>query len=192
MSKEPDHFNQTPRRKAEFIRPPNTLKAKVGSGGLSEEILNKAQTLLENNAAEFGPLADLYFTSLMRGVEMARLDQAPDDNENVIAHIIYPAMQLKANGGMFHYQLVTRAADKLIQFLEVIEKPDEEALEIVVAFLTTIRAIVNSKITGDGGRHGRDLIDALNHACMRYFEKHPGQRKDIDFDYIHKVDDQTP
>lgn len=192
MSKDPDHFNQVPRRKAEFIRPPNTLKAKVGSGGLSEDILNKAQTLLENNAAEFAPLAELYFTSLMRGVESARKASLSDDNENVIAHIIYPAMQLKANGGMFHYQLVTRAADKLIQFLEVIERPDEEALEIVVAFLTTIRAIVNSKIIGDGGKHGRDLIDALNHACMRYFEKYPGQRKDADYDYIHKVDDQTP
>ena len=29
----PRHFNQEPRRKAEILRPPNTLKAKVGSGG---------------------------------------------------------------------------------------------------------------------------------------------------------------
>ncbi len=193
MTEDPRHFNQEPRRKAEFIRPPNTLKAKVGSGGLSEDILNKAQTLLENNSAEFGPLADLYLTSLMRGVEMARRAVASDDNENVIAHIISPAMQLKANGGMFHYPLVTRSADKLIQFLEVIERPDDDALEIVVAFLTTIRAITLGKITGDGGKHGNELIDALNHACFRYFEKHPHQKRktEIDLDYIHKIDDQT-
>lgn len=182
------HFNQKPRRKAEFTRPPNTLKAKVGSGGLSEEILNKAQTLLENNAVDFMPLAEIYLTSVMRGVETAREKSGSENAELLIAQITYPAMQLKANGGMFHYHLVTRTADKLIQFLEVIESPDAEALEIIIAFHTTIRAIVMGRITGDGGKYGQDLLDALNEACLRYFDKHPHKHKDIDFDYIHKID----
>ncbi len=186
------HFNQRPRRKAEFTRPPNLLKAKVGSGGLSEDILNKAQTLLENNSVDFMPLADIYLVSLMRGVDEARKNAKDANKEMLIAQITYPAMQLKANGGMFHYHLVTRTADKLIQFLEVIEGPDEEALEIIGAFHTTIRAIVMGRITGDGGKYGQDLIDALNEACMRYFDKKPHKHKDIDFDYIHKIDDQTP
>lgn len=193
MTDEPRHYNQKPRRKAEFIHPPNTLKAKVGSGGLSEEILTRAQALLESNASEFGPLADLYMASMMRGIESARNAKQNDDQEGLIAYILYPAMQLKANGAMFHYPLVTRSADKLVQFLEVIEKPDEDALEIVVAFLTTIRAITLGKITGDGGHYGHELIDALNQACLRYFEKHPSQKRSApDFDYIHNVDDQVP
>ena len=44
-----DHYSQKPRRNAEFIKPPNMLKTKVGTGGLSEEILSRAQDLLENN-----------------------------------------------------------------------------------------------------------------------------------------------
>jgi hypothetical protein len=186
---QPPHYNQVPRRKAEFIRPPNTLKAKVGSGGLSANILDKAQALLENNAVDFMPLAELYLGSLMRGVENARNVILVEDPEPLIAQILYPAMQLKANGGMFHYQLVTRAADKLIQFLEVIENPDEDALDIVIAFHSTIRAIVLGRITGDGGKHGQELIDALNEACVRYFEKHPDRRRDIDFSYIDNKDD---
>jgi hypothetical protein len=192
MTDEPRHYNQEPRRKAEFIRPPNTLKAKVGSGGLSEDILNKAQTLLENSSAEFAPLADLYLTSLMRGVEGARKAKPDDDAENLIAYIIYPAMQLKANGGMFHYPLVSRVADKLIQFLEVIAFPEEDSLEIVVAFLTTIRAITIGKITGNGGHYGDELVDALDLACRRYFDKHPNRQKDTDFEYLSKIEDQTP
>jgi len=185
------HFKQEPRRKAEFIRPPNTLKAKVGSGGLNETILNKAQALLENNATDFLPLAEIYLESVTRGVDNA-CNNPSQDPESLIAHITYPVMQLKANGGMFHYHLVTRTADKLIQFLEVIESPDKEAMEIVTAFHTTIRAIVMGRITGDGGKYGQELLDALTEACLRYFDKHPHQRKDIDFDYIHKIDDQTP
>jgi hypothetical protein len=192
MSNDMRHFNQKPRRKAEIIRPPNTLKAKVGSGGISDDILEKAQTLLENNAVDFQPLAELYLTSMTRGLDAARSAINNDDLEPMIANIIYPAIQLKANGGMFHYQLVTKIADKLIQFMEVIEGLDKDALEIISAYQTTIRAVIQGRITGDAGKYGDDLIDALNEACMRYFDKNPHQRKEMDFNYIHKWDDTTP
>jgi hypothetical protein len=167
-------FNQKRKRNVEFIKPPNTLKQKVGSGGLSEEILEKAQMLLETNTVDFLPLAEMYLNSFMRGIEMAK-DGAKDarDNEYIISSMIYPAMQLKANGGMFHYPLVTQVADKLIHFLEVIERPDDEVVEIALAFHTTIRAVVLGKIKGSGGRHGKELLDALNDACHRYFDKNP-------------------
>jgi hypothetical protein len=169
----PPHFNQKRRRKAEFIRPPNLLKAKVGSGGLSAEILDKAQALLEDNVIDFRPLADLYLASLMRGIEYARGVDGRGDTEEVISHMLYPAVQLKANGGMFHYQLVTAIADRLVQFLEVIVMPDIDAIEIVLAYHTTIRAVAMGGVTGDGGTHGAELIAALDDACHRYFEKYP-------------------
>ena len=179
----PSHFNQEKRRDAEFIKPPNTLKAKVGSGGISEEILEKAQALLENNSVDFQPLAEMYLSSLMRGIETANTQTQQQEIETLIAGMLYPAMQLKANGGMFHYPLVTSISDKLVQFLEVIEEPDIDAVEIVLAFHTTIRAVVLGKITGDGGSHGQDLIDALDQACLRYFERYPENRTDRPQEY---------
>jgi hypothetical protein len=167
-----DHFSQKPRRSAEFIKPPNMLKTKVGTGGLSEEILNRAQDLLENNTVDFQPLAEMYLGTLLKGIELAKEADPDEDQEYVISRMLYPAMQLKANGGMFHYQLVTRIADKLIQFLEVIETADVEAIEIVLAYHTTIRAVVMGRVSGDGGRHGTELMRALNDACMRYFDKY--------------------
>ncbi len=169
------HFNQKPKRKAEYIRPPNTLKAKVGSGGLSDDILAKAQALLENNSVDFQPLAEMYLSSMMKGIERATdpVVSAKTDTESLIAGMLYPAMQLKANGGMFHYPLITQIADSLVQFLEVIEEPDIDAVEIVLAFHTTIRAVIAGKITGTGGRHGEELMGALNQACTRYFERYP-------------------
>ena len=147
------------------------MKAKVGTGGLSEDILNKAQELLENNTVDFLPLGEMYLDTLMKGIENAKNAHPDDDPEQLITAMLYPAMQLKANGGMFHYPLVTQIADKLIQFLEVIDEADIEAVEIVMAFHTTIRAVILGRITGDGGRHGSELIDALDKACMRYFER---------------------
>jgi hypothetical protein len=169
------HFSQKPRRKAEFIKPPNMLKTKVGTGGLSDDILNKAEDLLENNTVDFQPLAEMYLAGLMKGIELAKEADPADDQEYVISRMLYPGMQLKANGGMFHYPLVTRIADKLIQFLEVIETVDIEVVEIVMAFHTTIRAVVMGRVSGDGGKHGMELMRALNEACMRYFDKYQGK-----------------
>lgn len=178
-----EHYNQKPRRKAEFIRPPNMLKAKVGSGGLSDEILQKAQDLLENNSVDFLPLAEMYLATLFRGIEYAKAHYSSEENEAIITNMLYPAMQLKANGGMFHYPLITSMADKLVQFLEVIIEPDTDAMEIVLAFHTTLRAVVTGKITGDGGQHGQELLKALDDACTRYFERYSNNRSDREQDF---------
>lgn len=179
----PQHFNQSPRRKAEIMRPPNMLKAKVGSGGISDAILDKAQALLENNTVDFQPLADIYLLTLMKAIETAQMDHEKQETENLIAAMIYPAVQLKANGGMFHYPLITIMSDRLIQYLEVIVEPDLDALEIVLAFHTTIRAVVMGRVTGTGGRHGQELLNALNDACMRYFERYPYNHSSYKLDY---------
>lgn len=167
-----EHFSQKKRRTAQFIKPPNMLKTKVGGGGLSEEILTKAQDLLENNTVDFQPLAEMYLASLMKGINLAKESDVSDDREYIISRMLYPGMQLKANGGMFHYPLVTKIADKLIQFLEVVEYPDIEVIEIVLAFHTTISAVVAGRVAGDGGKHGDALIKALEGACVRYFDKY--------------------
>ncbi len=180
-----NYYNQERRRQAEFVRPPNTLKAKVGSGGLSDDVLDKAQALLETNAVDFLPLAEVYLSSLMDGVENAR-DARPDDedNEAIIAGMLYPGIQLKANGGMFRYDLVTQAADRLVQFLEAIIEPDPDALEIVLAFHTTLRAILTGRVQGDGGQHGGALMKALDEACLRYFDRYPYNRSSVNQAYI--------
>lgn len=172
-----DHFNLKPKRKAEFFPATPQLKVKVGQGGLTDDILDKAQALLASNTVDFRPLGEMYLESMMRGV--SKVKELPDmqtRDEFLISAILFPAMQLKANGGMFHYHLVTQIADRMIQFLEVIECVDADALEIVQAFHTTIRAILLGQIKGDGGQRGKELMDALNAACYRYFEKYPDRK----------------
>ncbi len=170
-SRDNKHYLQKPQRKAEFFTPPNILKQKVGEGGLSEVILNRAQALIENNSSDFRPLGEMYLSNLHEGLVEAKYFKPEEHNsEEMFYRMIYPAMQLKGNAAMFHYPLVTKIADKLIQFLEVIKEPDSEALEIVTAYHTTLKAIIYGQITGDGGKEGRELAEALDDACMRYFE----------------------
>ena len=164
------HYKQKKRRNAEFIKPPNVLQKKVGHGGLDNDILMKAQKLLEEHSDEFAPLADLYLDNLMGAIEEAKHAGPTDDAETLITGMLYSAVQLKANAGMFHYVLVSQIADRLVQFLEVIEAPDIESIEIVLAFHATMNAVIKGNIRNDGGQHGKSLLEALHTACLRYFE----------------------
>lgn len=173
------HFNQRPVRNAEFITPPNLLKQKVGQGGLSDAVLEKAETILKNNNIDFIPMAERYLNNLAEGIEHAKYAHSSGNVDKILAHIIYPAMQLKANGGMFHYPLVTVISDRLVQFLEVINDINENAIEIIYAFHTSLRAVISSRLHGDGGKDGTELIVALNEACTRYFEKEKEERSSV-------------
>lgn len=166
------HYYQIPRRKAEFITPPNTLKEKVGKGGLSADVLKKAQALIENNKYNFRPEGEKILENMLKAISQARRPENKDE-EKLISDILYFAMQLKTNGGMFHYELVTKIADRLVQFLEVIEQIKAPELEIIEGFYSTLRVVFVSEIKGDGGMKGQQLYGALIEACMRYFEKFP-------------------
>ena len=166
------HYRQKPRRRAEFIKLPNLLKVKVGSGGLSEDILDKAQALLENNTVDFQPLGEMYLATLMKGIELAKNAGIKDDSEYVISSMLYPAMQLKANGGMFRYQLLSDVADIALQFLEAVDIGNDETYDVIKAHENTIKIILASKLKGDGGREGYALIKELDNACQRYFKKY--------------------
>lgn len=166
-----DHFHQKPVRQAEFIEPETTLKEKVGSGGLSSEIISKAQAVIEENTVDFLPIGQKHLTSLHEGIHLAQTQREHVDNESLISTMLYPTMQLKANGGMFHYPLVSIISGRFIQFLEVIKTLDDDALEIIDAFYTALRALVVGQVKGDGGKSGADLYEALNDACYRYFSR---------------------
>lgn len=159
--------------KARFITPPNLLKQKVGSGGLSKDILERAQKLLEHNNIEFHPIAYTYMEFLYAGIENAYNPPEDSNEEDLLENLVSPIMQLKGNGGMFHYPLVTKISAKMVLFLESLKGIDNDVLEITQAYYTTITAILQSNLKGDGGVEGDSLYQAICDACDRYSKKHP-------------------
>lgn len=166
-------YPREPRRRAEILYPPNTLKAKVGHGGIDEKLILKAQKIIEETKVDFLPIGQRYLSSLQEGIRTTRTNRGKMDEEGLIATMLYPAMQLKANGGMFGYPLVTAVAARLIRFLEHIHDCNEDALEVVSAYTDALSAIL---LMGEGNKqvvdHASDLHSALDEACVRYFEKH--------------------
>jgi hypothetical protein len=162
-------FPQQPRvRDAELISPPNRLKEKVGSGGLDDAVVNKAQELLERNTIDFEPLANMMVDLLTEAVADAKAGTVK--GEEAIETMLYPAMQLKAQGTMFHYPLITDISHILVNFLETVTRMDRDVIDIVIAHKMSIKAVLASHLKGDGGKTGKELREALMDACTRYYK----------------------
>jgi len=157
-------------RDAELITPPNLIKEKVGSGGINPTLIQRAEDYLQSNKADFAPIADMYFTLL--DDNMQRMIKEDMWGEESFEALLFPLVQLKSHGSMFQYPLVTEISGMLINFLEVIQTLDKNALDVILAHKMTLKAVLASRIKDHESAQGRALVDALQDACMRYFQTH--------------------
>lgn len=162
--------NYTPKKRAEFINLPNVIKGKVGSGGLSEAILAKAQELLDEHQMDFTPAAQDYLGALQDAIDIVKSKKAYDP-ELLLNQMTVPCVELQSHGTMFHFDLVSAISKRIIIFLKSVDAPDEEVLDILNAYHSTIQAIVLGKIYGEGGARGQELLQTLSDACDRYFKQ---------------------
>ncbi len=157
-------------RSAELIFPPNKLRDKVGHGGLDEKMIEQAQTALETNTQSFPPIAETYLEMMTKGLQDIRARKI--DGETAIEALIYPSMQLKAQGGMFKYPLISDINALLIGFLERIENVDKYAIDVVNAHIMAMKVVLANTLEDDGGSEGDALMTELKDACIRYFKTH--------------------
>lgn len=159
-----------PSDKVRFIKPPNVLKQKVGTGGITQERLEKSQKLIDTVKIDFAPYAQTFLKQM--AAEAKKAHKSNDNFQETKDKLIGPVMQLKANGGMFRYQLVSDVADIALQFLEDVEEINDDALAVIKAHENAIKIIVSNKLTGDGGKEGYALVKELHNASKRYFAKY--------------------
>lgn len=156
-------------RRAEYITPPNAIKRKVGSGGLAHEVIEQAQQKLEENTVDFKPIAADLLNALDIGLQ--NTINGAIKGEPAVEAMLYPAMQLKAQGAMFHFPLVSEISDILVSFLETVTiPPSDAALEIVDAHKLAIGVVISSNMTGRGNPQGQELKTSLMDACIRYYK----------------------
>jgi len=152
---------------AEMVVPPNRLKEKAGSGGFDEKVVTRAQDQIKNNTVDFQPIAAELIAQLDKTLADVRSGKLKDGA--AMREILAPAMQLKAQGAMFHYPLVSEISNILVNFLETVTDTDADVLEIITAHKTSITAVLSGKIREeDKGKVGKELCSALLDTCERY------------------------
>jgi len=154
--------------KSKLVKPENTLKKKAGSGGFNESDLMKAQNMIETNEIDFAPLAmDLLkeLAEILKKIKSGEIKK-----EDYFDQIMYPLMQLKSQGALFRYPLVTKISHLMLDFLENIKSIDSNAIEIVEAYKKSVTAIITLKLKDVNNKAGLELCKALSDAFDRYFK----------------------
>ena len=149
-----------------LVVPENSLKQKVGGGGFSATVLAKAQDNLDKNDIDFRPMATEYATSL--GVTLKDIRSGAIKPEEAIDAIMFPVMQLRAQGSLFKYSSITKISHILIDCLETVKATDKEVLEIIEAYKKSVQAMVALQLKDENDKAVKELCTALGDACGRY------------------------
>lgn len=157
-------------QEARFIDPPNILRQKVGYGGIDPLIVDRAEQFIDTNELDFGPFALQLMKTLNDLVKDCKAGRRK--GKEAVDALTRPIMELKANGGMFKYMLVSEIADIVLNFLENIDDLNDDVHDIIAAHQNALSVIVMNRLQGGGGREGRALAEELYGACKRYYKKY--------------------
>ena len=145
---------------AQVIRPPNTLRLKVGGafGGIDASAIAKAEEALKAMSSQFGEwLQD----------EIVKLDKAQADirsqgyNTQTAEALYFRAHDLKGLGATYQYPLVTRLAASLCRMMDDPAKRVAAPLVLIDAHIDAIKAVVRDQIQTDEHPTGRILAETL-------------------------------
>lgn len=154
------------KEKTRILRADYSLRQRVGSGTPDPETIKDCQKVIDENRIDFSPLGIEFLENLSQTIRQANSREISESD--ALSRMTDIIMQLKANASIFHYRLVGSLAQVMLGFLESLTHIDPGAVEIVDAHYKTLHAIIEKRMTGDGGEYGKKLHEELTHACERY------------------------
>lgn len=152
----------------------NSLQLKAGTGQISDFLVSAADELILNNTVDFSEIAPSLLMRLQKSIHHIRSESAGGaERKQALSEVIAAVMELKANGAMFKYPLVSDLAATMLSFLEHIDSVDNDIIDLIDAHEKTLNTIIAKKLRGDGGAVGLQLRKELEGACDRYYRKNP-------------------
>jgi hypothetical protein len=152
---------------AQVIRPPNTLRLKVGGGfgGIDANAIAKAEAALKAMSSQFGQWLQDEITKLDAAQAGIRANGL---NAETAEELYFRAHDLKGLGATYQYPLVTRLAGSLCKLLDEPGKRAEAPLMLLDAHIDAIRAVVRDEIQTDEHPTGRVLAETLEAKVTAY------------------------
>lgn len=152
---------------------PNRLGAKMGIApkapvpSLPDEVLAAAEAEIQNRAGDYATWIAGEVDELARRVDRLGADAAAVPV--LMARINRSAHEMRGQGGIFGYPLITRIAKSLYEATQggFSAVTGNERL-LLKAHVDAIKAVMGGRISGDGGTTGRRLLASLDRAKKKY------------------------
>ena len=149
------------------IRPPNTLRLKVGGGfgGIDANAIAKAEAALKAMSSQFGQWLQDEITKLDAAQAAIRTQGL---NAQTAEGLYFRAHDLKGLGTTYLYPLVTRLAGSLCKLLDDPSKRATAPERLLHAHIDAIKAVVRDQIQTDDHPTGRILAETLEAEVAAY------------------------
>ena len=144
------------KRPLEVFMPPNMLKAKVGTGGLSASMIKRAEAAIEELRGEF---AAWIVDDVNRLVE--RRDRYQEQsNPDTLGDLYRASHDLKGQASTFDFPLVARVASSLCKLTDEMTS-GELPLPLINAHVDAIKVIVREGVKDPTHQTGTILAGEL-------------------------------
>lgn len=152
---------------------PNRLREKVGAYGpdaviaIDPAIIEQAEEQIQSMAGDY---ANWVEESILRLVDLqTTLALGEGDAKDILGEINTIAHELRGQGGIFGYPLVTHCGKSLYEATVGNNyEMAENRLTLLGAHVDAIRTVFRNKIAGDGGEIGIALLEGLEAAVKKY------------------------
>ena len=145
---------------AQVIRPPNTLRMKVGGsfGGIDAGAIAKAEQALQAMSSQFGQ----WLQDELEKLDSARAGIRDSGYNTATAEVLYfRAHDLQGLGSTYQYPLVTRLAGSLCKMMDDPAKRMAAPMVLIDAHIDAIKAVVRDEIKTDDHPTGKMLAETL-------------------------------
>jgi len=152
---------------------PNRLGAKVGLAPrdpvptLPPEVLAAAEEEILNRAGDYAVWIGAEVEEMGRRVD--RLPREPESVPGLLAQVNRAAHEMRGQGGIFGYPLITHIAKSLYEATRsgLTTVTANEHL-LFKAHVDAIKAVMTGRVSGDGGATGQQLLASLEVAKRKY------------------------
>lgn len=155
--------------KAEIIRLPNTLRAKVGGklGAIDASVLAKAEAALEGLSDQFANWLDEEIEKVQAAYEAYKIN--PTDRK-ALEDLYFCIHDLKGLGTTYGYPLVTRVGASFCKMADEPEKRMRAPQVLIAAHVDTINVIIRQKLTSESHPVASTLCKTLEDRVKEFLE----------------------
>ena len=149
------------------ISPRNSLKAKVGSGGLPPGVLKQAAQAVEEMCrnVDFGDETRDVMIAIKAHLQQAESD--PIHCADSLMAIFDIAHELRGQAATFEFPMVTRVAASLCRFTIERHNLSQLELEITRVHVDAMMRIITDNLRGNSDRLAQQIIAGLEYLVRR-------------------------
>ncbi|GAB4224799.1 MAG: hypothetical protein Tsb0032_29990 [Kiloniellaceae bacterium] len=161
--------------RAIYFRPANRLRDKLGPNALRGQIdfdplvIQAAEERIQEMVGDYAVWVKNYLDTMTRSFKA--LAKREDDPKQHILTINQIAHELRGQGGIFDYPLITSFGKSLYgATLDSRSTVTDNRLKLIEAHIDALRVVFSKRVRGKGGKVGAELLQDIERAVKKYSE----------------------